>query len=94
MLTFLQSSVFSRLGGKSTIKRAATSTVVLSDDDLDEDYEDNSQELEYAGVLKASPSKKAKVETSKKVTRKNLKGMNSVFGTCYCQRQADTVLEI
>ncbi|XP_060074667.1 uncharacterized protein C19orf47-like [Ylistrum balloti] len=46
-----ESSVFSRLGGKKAVKRAATSTSMDEEDD-DEDGEP----LGYAGVLKSTPS--------------------------------------
>ncbi|XP_069116053.1 uncharacterized protein C19orf47-like isoform X3 [Argopecten irradians] len=45
-----ESSVFSRLGGKKAVKRAAESTSIDSDDDDDE------EPLGYAGVLKSTPS--------------------------------------
>lgn len=50
-------SVFNRLGGKSAVKRPATSTSVETDPDPGE------PPLEYAGVLKSSPTpvKKTKV---------------------------------
>ncbi|KAJ8308099.1 hypothetical protein KUTeg_012973 [Tegillarca granosa] len=52
----LQDSVFTRLGGKTTVKRAATSTSV----DLDSSDEEGDP-LEYAGVLKNAVAKKASV---------------------------------
>jgi hypothetical protein len=57
--------VFNRLGGKTAIKREATSTSI----DLDSDDEEDGDQLEYAGVLKSSllsPVKKPKVITQKK----------------------------
>lgn len=50
-----QPSVFNRLGGKTAVKRPATSTSVEADPD--------EPPLEYAGVLKSSPTpvKKTKV---------------------------------
>ncbi|WAR19150.1 CS047-like protein [Mya arenaria] len=65
-------TIFSRLGGKTTVKRAATSTVSLDDDDSDDRDDDAvvaGPILEYAGVLKASPSKKAKIVTAKKIMK-------------------------
>ncbi|XP_062568412.1 uncharacterized protein C19orf47-like isoform X1 [Saccostrea cucullata] len=55
--TVIISSVFNRLGGKSAVKRPATSTSAELDSDPDE------PPLEYAGILKATPSptKKTKV---------------------------------
>lgn len=57
--------MFNRLGGKTAIKREATSTSV----DLDSDDEEDGDQLEYAGVLKSSllsPAKKPKVLAQKK----------------------------
>lgn len=56
-LFYPQPSVFNRLGGKSAVKRPATSTSVETDPDPGE------PPLEYAGVLKSSPTpvKKTKV---------------------------------
>ncbi|XP_060563852.1 LOW QUALITY PROTEIN: uncharacterized protein C19orf47-like [Ruditapes philippinarum] len=61
-----QQSIFARLGGKTTVKRAATSTVTFDDD---EDEDADPIPLEYAGVLKESPSKKAKLEVAKKLKK-------------------------
>lgn len=69
-----QGSVFRRLGGKSTVKRAATSTVTFDDD---EDVDESDPALEYAGVLKESPSKKAKMEAAKKL-KKNARRMLTI----------------
>ena len=62
--------MFNRLGGKSTVKRPATSTVTFDNDEDDDDYNDGTS-LEYAGIFKtgASPSKKAKIEAAKKIKR-------------------------
>ncbi|XP_064602734.1 uncharacterized protein C19orf47-like isoform X2 [Liolophura sinensis] len=69
------SSVFRRLGGKTTIKRAATSTSQDLLDDDDDTLCQNDPPLQYAGVLKASPKKTktaVQTETTKfKVTLKN-----------------------
>ena len=66
-LFIFQSSVFRRLGGKTSVtKRAATSTVTFDDDD-DDDY--GQPALEYAGVLKESPTKKAKLEAARKLKK-------------------------
>ena len=67
--------MFRRLGGKSTVKRAATSTVTFDDD---EDVDESDPALEYAGVLKESPSKKAKMEAAKKL-KKNARRMLSMY---------------
>ncbi|XP_045168252.1 uncharacterized protein C19orf47-like isoform X2 [Mercenaria mercenaria] len=64
-----QQSIFARLGGKTTVKRAATSTVTFDDDDDDVVSPSSGIPLEYAGVLKESPSKKAKLETVKKLKK-------------------------
>ena len=48
--------MFSRLGGKTTIKRPAESTSFDP-----EDYIDSAIPLEYAGVLKTTPTKKQKL---------------------------------
>lgn len=63
-----QSSVFNRLGGKTTVKRPATSTVTFEDDE-EEEEEIGTPQLEYAGVLKASPTKRAKIDVAKKLTK-------------------------
>lgn len=57
MFYFNQPSVFNRLGGKTALKRSATSTSI----DLDTSSAD--PPLEYAGILKSSPSpvKKTKI---------------------------------
>ncbi|XP_046364218.2 uncharacterized protein C19orf47-like [Haliotis rufescens] len=57
-------SVFNRLGDKSTVKRPASSTSVLGEDEDDSDDVIESV-LEYAGVLK-SPPKKVKVTSMSK----------------------------
>ena len=57
--------MFRRLGGMTTVKRAATSTVTFAEDDEDP----NDPALEYAGVLKDSPTKKAKIEVAKKLKK-------------------------
>ncbi|KAL4238906.1 hypothetical protein ACF0H5_003613 [Mactra antiquata] len=64
-------SIFARLGGKSTVKRPATSTVDFDDDDDNDDDGDLSDgdPLEYAGVLKASPTKKAKLDAANKIKK-------------------------
>lgn len=56
-ILYPQPSVFNRLGGKTAVKRPATSTSVETDPGSDE------PPLEYAGVLKSSPTpvKKTKV---------------------------------
>jgi len=61
-------SIFARLGGKTTIKRAATSTVSFEEDEDDIEL-GSAGSLEYAGVLKASPTKKAKIEAAKKIMK-------------------------
>ncbi|KAH3852829.1 hypothetical protein DPMN_095350 [Dreissena polymorpha] len=60
-----QPSIFARLGGKSPIKRAATSTVTFGDDDDAEETEVGLP-LEYAGVLKEPAAKKKKLVAMKK----------------------------
>ena len=66
-ISLFQGSVFRRLGGKTTVtKRAATSTVTFDDDD---DTDIGQPALEYAGVLKESPSKKAKLEAANKLMK-------------------------
>ena len=61
-------SIFARLGGKTTVKRAATSTVTFDDESDDDPV---GSPLEYAGVLKSSPSpvKKAKRTTTTTAVR-------------------------
>ncbi|XP_021349579.1 uncharacterized protein C19orf47 homolog isoform X3 [Mizuhopecten yessoensis] len=74
-----ESSVFSRLGGKKTVKRAAQSTSV---DDEDED-EDGEEPLGYAGILKSTPSpvkRKKVVLTETTVSIKKQAAPNSVKG--------------
>lgn len=63
-------SIFTRLGGKTTVKRAATSTVSFDDDDID-DEDTAGEPLEYAGVLKSlsSPEKKAKLSVPQKIKK-------------------------
>lgn len=71
LIVFFQqdtSSVFRRLGGKTTVKRAATST---SQDLLDVDDDtgcQNDPPLQYEGVLKTSP-KKAKTAVQTEITK-------------------------
>ncbi|XP_021349578.1 uncharacterized protein C19orf47-like isoform X2 [Mizuhopecten yessoensis] len=76
-----ESSVFSRLGGKKTVKRAAQSTSV---DDEDED-EDGEEPLGYAGILKSTPSpvKRKKVvltETTVSIKKQGPK-TEGIFGS-------------
>lgn len=68
-LYHFQQSIFARLGGKSTVKRPATSTVTFDDDEDDDDYNDDNNALEYAGVLKESPTKKAKIKAATKLKK-------------------------
>lgn len=60
------------------MKRAATSTVIF-DDELDEGA--GGEPLEYAGVLKATPSpeKKAKLATAKKTKKSAKKTIGMLF---------------
>lgn len=67
--------MFSRLGGKQSLKREATSTSL----DLDSDEDDEgADQLAYAGIFKntLSPAKKPKVPVMKKITiTKQVTGM-------------------
>lgn len=57
--------MFNRLGDKSTVKRPASSTSVLGEDEDDSDDVIESV-LEYAGVLKSPPKKVKVTSVSKK----------------------------
>lgn len=71
-----QQSIFARLGGKTTVKRPATSTVTF--DDEDDEVIKSGPTLEYAGVLKTPPEKKAKLETAKKLAKTAIKTLAKV----------------
>ncbi|XP_041353456.1 uncharacterized protein C19orf47-like isoform X2 [Gigantopelta aegis] len=82
-----QLSVFNRLGGKTTVKRAASST--SPDDD---DSNGDSAQLEYAGIFKAvSTPKKAKISVTRtlkkpKTTAKMLAARKLVKKTIIIQK--------
>ncbi|VDI58403.1 Hypothetical predicted protein [Mytilus galloprovincialis] len=62
-----ENTVFSRLGGKQSLKREATSTSLELDSDEDDE---GAEQLAYAGIFKntLSPAKKPKVPVMKKIT--------------------------
>ena len=77
-MQFCLQSIFARLGGKTTIKRAATSTVSFEEDEDDIEL-GSAGSLEYAGVLKASPTKKAKIEAAKKIMKTAQKTLGTIL---------------